>query len=395
MNQQSYRNTWAEISLDAIKHNTEQYKNYIKKAVKLMAVVKADGYGHGAFPIAKAVLQAGADYLAVALLDEALLLRETGITEPILVLGYTPIRSLKEAILAGVDVTVFSEDVLNEIICQSEQLQKRVSIHLKVDTGMSRIGVQSSEEALLLAKKSMASPYIDLKGVFTHFADADNEDPSYTMKQYKEFISVISYLDHHHIHIPLKHCCNSAGTMNFPEMHLDMVRVGIGLYGLYPKASLKKHSISLRQVMTLKTKIAALKRVSKSQPISYGCTYAPLRDSCIATLPIGYADGLSRHLSNRGQFLVNGQKVRVAGRVCMDQTMIDVSDVPACQRGDEVIIFGGDDQVFQSIDEIASLMGTINYEVVCLIGKRVPRIYFGSAKSLDENHQQIIQQEFA
>ncbi|WHZ02513.1 alanine racemase [Neobacillus sp. YX16] len=375
MNLQSFRDTWAEISINAIKHNTNQFKKYIGEPVNLMAVVKADGYGHGAAPVARAAVEEGADYLAVAILDEAIELREAGITKPILVLGFTPIRSIRQAIIAGVDITVFSEDVLDEIIFQSERLQKTVAIHLKVDTGMTRIGAQTREEALILAAKAVESKFVFLKGIFTHFANADSEDPSYTLQQFERFRAVISFLDSNGISIPLKHCCNTAGTMNFPEMHLDMVRVGIGLYGLYPDESLKEHPISLKQAMTLKTKIAALKMVPKSQPISYGCTYTPSVERLIASLPIGYADGLSRGLSNCGQFLLQGQKVLVAGRVCMDQTMIDVTSVPSCKEGDEVIIFGGNGDVFQSVDEIALLMGTINYEVVCLIGKRVPRIY--------------------
>jgi alanine racemase len=386
VNQQSYRDTWAEVSIEAIKHNTNQFKKFIGSSVNLVAVVKADGYGHGAVPVARAAVEAGADYLAVAILDEAIALREAGITEPILVLGYTPIRSIRQAIIAGVDITAFSEDVLDEIIFQSEELQKTAAIHLKIDTGMTRIGVQTREEALVLAAKAVASRFVVLKGIFTHFANADSEDQSYTLHQFERFRSFTSYLDDNGISIPLKHCCNTAGTMNFPDMHLDMVRVGIGLYGLYPDVSLKEHSISLQQAMTLKTKIAGLKKVAKSQPISYGCTYTPSTERIIATLPIGYADGLSRHLSNCGQFLLHGKKVLVAGRVCMDQTMIDVTSVPSCKQGDEVIIFGGNDEAFQSIDEVALLMGTINYEVVCLIGKRVPRIY---KVTENEIHEQV------
>lgn len=388
MNLQSYRDTWAEVSLGAIKHNTNQFKKYIGESVNLMAVVKADGYGHGAVRVARAAVEEGVDYLAVAILDEAIELREAGISKPILVLGYTPIRSIRQAIIAGVDITVFSEDVLEEIIFQSEVLQKSVSIHLKIDTGMTRIGVQTREEALDLAMKALTSPFVTLKGIFTHFANADSEDPSYTLQQFERFRSVISFINDNGISIPLKHCCNTAGTMNFPEMHLDMVRVGIGLYGLYPDVSLKEHPISLLQAMTLKTKIAGLKKAAKSQPVSYGCTFTPSSERVIATLPIGYADGLSRHLSNCGQFLLQGKKVLVAGRVCMDQTMIDVTNVPSCQQGDEVIIFGGNDNAFQSIDEIALLMGTINYEVVCLIGKRVPRIYTVLG---NEIHDQVLQ----
>jgi alanine racemase len=388
VNLQSYRDTWAEISINAIKHNTSQFKKYIGESVNLMAVVKADGYGHGAVRVARAAVEEGTDYLAVAILDEAIELREAGISKPILVLGYTPVRSIRQAIIAGVDLTVFSEDVLDEIIFQSEEIQKTVSIHLKVDTGMTRIGTQTREEALNLAAKAVESKFVFLKGIFTHFANADSEDSSFTLQQFERFRGVISFLDSNGIAIPLKHCCNTAGTMNFPEMHLDMVRIGIGLYGLYPDSSLMEHPISLKQAMTLKTKIAALRRVPKSQPISYGCTYTPSVERLIASLPIGYADGLSRSLSNCGQFLLQGQKVLVAGRVCMDQTMIDVTNVPSCQQGDEVIIFGGNDKAFQSIDEIALLMGTINYEVVCLIGKRVPRIYTVLG---NEIHEQVLQ----
>jgi alanine racemase len=271
---------------------------------------------------------------------------------------------------------------------QSKALQKTVHIHLKIDTGMTRIGVQTREKALDLAIKALESPFVALKGIFTHFANADSEDPSYTRQQFERFRSVTSFLEENGITIPLKHCCNTAGTMNFPEMHLDMVRIGIGLYGLYPDESLKEHPSSLQQAMTLKTKIAGLKKVSMSQPISYGCTYTPSTERIIATLPIGYGDGLSRHLSNCGQFLIHGQKVLVAGRVCMDQTMIDVTSVPSCQHGDEVIIFGGNAEAFQSADEIALLMGTINYEVVCLIGKRVPRVYSIVG---DEIHRLVLQ----
>lgn len=375
MEQQSYRDTWAEVSLDAIKHNVRQFKHYIDKNVRLMGVVKADGYGHGAVQVAHAALEAGADYLAVAILDEAIELREAGIGAPILVLGYTPNRSIKEAIMANVDLTVFTDETLNEIIFQAQQVQKIVSIHLKIETGMSRIGVQTAHEALKLAEKAKASSYIQLNGIFTHFANADALDPSYTHTQFQRFNEVITYLQNNQIYIPIKHCCNSAGTMNYPEMHLDMVRVGIALYGLYPDQSLAAHEISLKQALSLKTKIAALKIVPISQPVSYGCTKTPTQDTVIATLPIGYADGLSRLLSNRGSFLLHGLRVAVVGRVCMDQTMIEIPESLRCKEGDIVTIFGFHENEFLSVDEVARMMGTINYEVVCLIGKRVPRSY--------------------
>lgn len=371
----SYRDTWAEISLDDIKSNFLQFRQHVKQPTKIMAVVKADGYGHGAVEIAKTTIQMGADYLAVALLDEAITLREAGITDPILVLGYTPSRSVKEAITQSITLTVFDHEILDEVILQSSILQKKASIHLKVDTGMSRIGVTTNEDALLLATKAIAAEYVHLEGIFTHFSNADSEDSSYTEGQYEKFQAVLAFLEENHIHIPLRHCCNSAATMKFPKMHLDMVRVGVALYGLYPDSTLKKLPFQLKQAMSFKSRIAAIKKVAPSQPISYGCTWKPSSEAMIATLPLGYADGLSRLLSSRGKVLVHGQKANIAGRVCMDQSMIDITDIPGCTVGDEVVIFGENHSSFQSVDEIAEIMGTINYEVVCLIGKRVPRVY--------------------
>ncbi|MEO2074114.1 MAG: alanine racemase [Bacillus sp. (in: firmicutes)] len=375
MQQHSYRDTWAEISLDHIQENMTQFRQFVQQHSKLMAVVKADGYGHGAIEVAKASILAGADYLGVALLDEAIQLREAGISTPILILGYTPPRSVKEAILANITLTVFDHDVLDEVIVQSTQLCKTAAVHLKVDTGMSRIGVSSPIEVVRLAKKALAAEYIYLEGIFTHFANADSEDPTYTYEQFSKFQSILENLVSKHIHVPIKHCCNSAATMNFPDMHLDMVRIGIALYGLYPDKSLRNHSISLKQAMSFKTRIAAIKNVEASQPISYGCTFKPDKESKIATLPVGYADGLSRLLSNKGKFLVGKHLAQITGRVCMDQTMIDVSGVENCLVGSEVTIFGANHSSFRSVDHLADWMGTINYEVVCLIGKRVPRVY--------------------
>lgn len=375
MHQKSYRDTWAEVSLDHIQANVTQFRQFVQHPSKLMAVVKADGYGHGAIEVAKAAISAGADYLGVALLDEAIQLREAGIETPILILGYTPPRSVKEAIQYNITLTVFDEDVLDEIILHSAKLCKTAYVHLKIDTGMSRIGVTSCEEASLLAEKVMTAEYVYLEGVFTHFANADNEDPTYTYEQFQKFHSILSYLDSKQIPVPIKHCCNSAATMNFPEMHLDMVRIGIALYGLYPDNSLKHHPIQLKQAMSFKTRVASIKSVEASQPISYGCTWSPNKDGKIATLPIGYADGLSRLLSNKGKVLIRDQHANIRGRVCMDQTMIDVSDVDNCSIGEEVTIFGTSHSSFQSVDQLAEWMGTINYEVVCLIGKRVPRVY--------------------
>lgn len=370
----SYRDTWVDISLDAIFHNASTFKKNLKNECILMAVVKADGYGHGSAEVAKTALEAGADYLGVAFLDEALVLRANGIKAPILILGYTPPESIETALKNDVTITVYSEEVLTKIISLSEQHKFQTKVHLKVDTGMGRVGVIAKEDALHLASIAQKSEYVSLEGIFTHFADADSPDPTYTKQQFEKFTSIYQYLDESGISIPIKHCCNSAGTINFPTMHLDMVRVGISLYGLQPSADVINDAYPLQQAMHFKTKVSALKTVSKGQALSYGCTFKTENESNIATIPVGYADGLSRSLSNKGHVLINNKRVPIVGRVCMDQTILDVSQVDVC-IGDEVTLFGGKKAGFISIDEIASLMGTINYEVVCLIGKRVPRVY--------------------
>ncbi|AJY74399.1 alanine racemase [Paenibacillus beijingensis] len=373
----SFRETWAEISLGAVSHNAALFKSNIKERCRLMAVVKANGYGHGAIEVAQAALAAGADYLGVAILDEALKLRTAGVEQPILVLGYTPPFAVETAVRNRVALTVFSEPVLDEMIACTERLHMHADMHLKIDTGMTRIGVATNAEALTLAQKALSSTFVRLEGLFTHFADADRPDSSYTRRQYERFSAVVQFLESHHIHVPIKHCCNSAAAMLYPEMHEDMIRVGIALYGLHPSAAVQHPDFPLRQAMQLKTKIAALKNVPKDQPVSYGCTYIPDRDIVTATIPIGYADGLSRQMSNKGYAIIRSQRVPIIGKVCMDQAMLNVTNVADVQVGDEVILFGGSEDAedaFISIDEVAAHMNTINYEVVCLIGSRVPRV---------------------
>ncbi|WP_059172878.1 alanine racemase [Bacillus sp. FJAT-27445] len=375
----SFRDTWAEVSLDHIKSNLGQFQQFIEKKVKLMAVVKADGYGHGAVRIAQTAISAGADYLAVAILDEALELRKAGIGHPILVLGYTPERSIRAAIQHRIALTVFSEEMLMQIISQSRSLNKTAAIHLKIDTGMSRLGLTSTKEAVEVAIKANAAKEVKLEGVFTHFANADNSCSPYTLLQFAKFRDVLESIESAGISIPLRHCCNSAATMNFPEMHLDMVRIGIAMYGLYPDSSLKDHPIRLQPAMSFKTKISAVKKVSPYQPASYGCTWEMPHETMLATLPVGYADGFSRLLSNRGRVLIKGHFAPIAGRICMDQTIIDVTGVGHCKIGDTVTLFGQDGIGFQSAEELSDLIGSIPYEVVCSIGKRVPREYMESS----------------
>ncbi|MCT8140123.1 alanine racemase [Anaerobacillus sp. CMMVII] len=383
----SFRDTWAEVSLDAIYHNAKLFKTKLKSKTRLMAVVKADGYGHGSVEVARTAVEAGADYLGVAFLDEALVLRRSIPQTPILVLGYIPPSSVATAIEHKITLTVYSEEVLEEISTCATRLGITAKVHIKCDTGMGRVGVTTKEAALSLAKKASKASGVLVEGIFTHFANADSDDPSYTFMQFKRFTSMLNYLEANDISIQIKHCCNSAGTINFPDMHLDMVRVGISLYGLTPSKEMNLFAFPLKQAMHLKTRIIQLKQVSTGEAISYGCTYKAENVTTIATIPIGYADGLSRLLSNKGSALVHDNRVPIAGRVCMDQCMLNVSTVSSPAVGDEVILFGGTDEGFISIDEVAEQMGTINYEVVCLVGKRVPRVYLKYNQCIKYNNQ--------
>ncbi|MFB7817828.1 alanine racemase [Paenibacillus chitinolyticus] len=381
MHPASYRDTWAEISLDAIEHNARTFKKNLQRGCKLMAVVKADGYGHGAYETARAALRAGAEYLAVALLDEALELRAAGITEPLLVLGYTPPRSVEKAVRAGVTLTVFTTDVLEAVEAAAAVSSRTPArIHLKVDTGMTRIGVRTAEEARSIARQAIQTPGVALEGIFTHFATADSADDTFTREQFRRFMNIVDHLSDDGIDIPLRHCCNSAATMQYPDMHLDMVRVGISLYGLLPSVASERDTHPLKPAMQFKTRLVQVKDVEVGTPVSYGGTFIAERPTRIGTIPAGYADGLSRSLSNRGDMLLHGRRVRIAGRVCMDQTMLDITDVENTEEGDPVTIFGKSGDAFLHVDEIAELMDTINYEVVCLIGKRVPRVYLHKGK---------------
>jgi alanine racemase len=373
MKQSSYRDTWAEISMKAIYNNVRAFKKHIKSESQMLAVVKADGYGHGAAEVANEALKAGADYIGVALLDEALELREAGIAAPILVFGDTKSSAVAEAIKQGITITVFRTDAVEAMIAAAEKLNKKAKIHIKVDTGMGRVGVTSKEAALELMEKT-ASTLVEVEGIFTHFADADNLDDAYTREQFDTFLEMTSYIEERGFHIPIKHCCNSAGTIVYPEMHLDMCRVGVSMYGLYPAEHMRE-MIHLTQAMTFQTQSVMVKQLTEGQAVSYGCTFKAERDTLIATLPVGYADGLSRLLSNRGEVMVKGKRAPIVGRICMDQTMIDVTDIGPIAEDDIVTIFGDRNAGYISLDEVAEVLQTIHYEIVCLIGARVPRVY--------------------
>ena len=371
---------WAEIDLDAIAHNTREIKKLTGNKVEMMGVVKADAYGHGVLEVVRTLLDNGVTQLAVSMLDEAIQIRKMGIDVPILVLNYTDPARADEIIHNRVTQTVFSTDLAQALSAAAVRLGKDVRIHVKVDTGMTRVGFIPGYNAVRNIMEISRLPGIILEGIFTHFASADESDKSYTLMQFERFMNLCTELTRAGIHIPVKHVCNSAGILQYPEMHLDIVRPGIILYGLYPSREVAG-KIDLRPAMTLKANVIFVKDVDKDTYVSYGRTFRTDRKSRIATIPIGYADGYTRLMSNKGRMLVNGEYAPVIGRICMDQCMLDVTDLKHdVHVGDEVVIFGRQNGSCISVDEIADQVGTINYELVCIIGKRIPRVYLKEGK---------------
>lgn len=366
-----HRPTWVEIDLDAIAHNIEEIKKLIKNKRKIMGVVKADAYGHGAVEVAKTLLMHGVEYLAVAMVDEALVLRKAGVDCPILVLGYTPEQQVNKLIKWDITQTIYSENMVDFIHKVAVLQNKIVKVHIKVDTGMGRIGFKSKDEILKILRKIGNLPKLEVQGIFTHFATADEEDKSFAQNQLKTFRDICNFLEKENIHIPIKHIANSAAIIDMEDTYFNMVRPGIILYGLYPSEEVFKEKISLKPSMTFKTKIVHIKKIDKDTSIGYGRKYIAPEERRIATLPVGYADGYSRMLSGKAEVLAQGKKVPVVGNICMDQCMIDITNHPKVQMGDEVTLFGQG----MTVEEVAQKLGTINYEVLCMVNKRVPRVY--------------------
>ena len=369
------RPTIAEIDLDAIAFNFGQIRKLVGPDIKICPAVKADGYGHGAVEVSRTVLEAGAEMLGVATIEEADELRRAGIRAPILLLGCILPDQIPEAVRYDLTVAVCDHSSAAALSHEAQAADRRVKVHIKVDTGMGRIGVQP-EEAVALALDASKMPGLEIEGIFTHFPCAD-EDLGFTYQQIMEFQETCRAIEDAGVHIPLRHAANSGAILNVPESYLDMVRPGIMLYGLYDSTS----RIELRQSMTLKTRIVFIKELPPGKTVSYGRTFTTAQRTLVATIPIGYADGYNRLLSNRASALVRGKRVPVIGRVCMDQTMLDVTDVPGVSPGDEVVLYGKHGNECIRIEEIAALLGTISYEVVCAVGKRVPRVYMRKASS--------------
>ncbi len=369
------KRTWAEVDLDAIAHNIKEIRKITNPDAQIMAVVKADAYGHGFLEVTRTLLENGADRLAVAMLQEGKQLRSRGVTVPILVLGALGGETAEDLINFDITPSVFSYDFAKALSYEAERKEKVVKIHIKIDTGMSRIGFlagDNDEEIVDEIFKISKLPYIEIEGIFSHFAASDEADKTYTLLQFERFMNVCQALEERGVRIPIKHICNSAGIMMYPEMHLDMVRPGVILYGMYPSDEVDKSKLHLVSAMTLKSTVTHVKEVPAGRGVSYGREYITDRRTKIATVPIGYADGYLRKLAREGKMIVNGVKVPIIGRICMDQCMIDVTNVHNIDKGDEVIIFGREGV---TIDDLARWLDTINYEVSCVIGKRIPRIY--------------------
>ncbi|MGG0185623.1 alanine racemase [Bacillus rhizoplanae] len=369
------RNTIVEINLDAVKHNVREFKKRVNdENIAMMAAVKANGYGHGAIEIAKAAIESGVSHFAVAFIDEGIELREAGITAPILILGYTPEEAVADAIEYDIMVTVYRTEDLINIDRIAERVQKKARIQIKIDTGMSRIGLQE-EEVVPFLQKLKEMKHVKVEGMFTHYSTADEVDKTYTLMQKDLFEKAINTAKGMGIHLPLIHSSNSAGTMELDNEFQNMVRVGIGVYGMYPSKEVDHKAVSLQSILTLKSKVAHVKHAKKGRGVSYGNTYVATGDELIATIPIGYADGFSRQLSSKGYALINGVRVPIIGRVCMDQLMLDVTKAMPVHVGDEVVFYGKQGNEEITVEEIADTLGTINYEVTCMLDRRIPRVY--------------------
>lgn len=365
----------AEVNLNAIKHNYGEIRKHVPSEVEMMAIVKADAYGHGSVQVARLLQEQGVNRFAVAIVKEGEELRQSGITSPILVLGYTPRADIKALIENDLTQTVFSYDMAKIISDEAGRLGKTVNVHIKVDTGMGRIGFLSSPQSIEEVRMISKLPHINLEGIFTHFSTADEEDTTYTKKQWDIFEGFLTELRDIGIEIPVIHAANSAAIMCHSYADLNVVRPGIILYGYYPSDYLKGKVLDLEPAMTLKTQVVHVKELPEGSYIGYGRKYYTQRKTKIATIPVGYADGYSRNLGNKGRVLIRGQYAPIVGNICMDQFMVDVTNIKGVSLEDEVVLFGRQGEREIPVEEIASMLGTINYEIVCMIGKRVPRVY--------------------
>lgn len=371
-----YSRIYAEIDMDAIAENFRMMRENIRPETKMIAVIKTDGYGHGAVPIAQMVEKE--TYIwgyAVATVPEALVLRRHAIQKPILILGYTFEEDYEDLIHHEIRPVVFKTDMAKQMSEAAVRLNRTLYIHIGLDTGMSRIGFPDNDESIKAIQEIAALPGLSIEGMFTHFARADELDKSAAGKQFERYMVFANKLERAGVSIPLKHVSNSAALMELPQMNLDIVRAGISIYGIYPSDEVSRESIRLIPAMSLHSRIVYIKEISPGTEVSYGGTFVAEHPMRIATIPVGYGDGYPRMLSGKGSVLIRGKRAKILGRVCMDQFMVDVTDIPEARELDEVILLGEQRGEKITVYELGALCGRFPYEFVCDIGKRVPRIY--------------------
>ena len=381
-----FRPTAAEISLDALDRNIEAFRGRLRPGTKLLASVKANAYGHGATEIARRAVAAGVDYLGVAFFDEALQLRNAGIAAPILVLGYTPPAGYSLARERGITLTFYRNEMLDAAAALPASGPK-LKIHVKIDSGMGRLGLLPGRAAESFLERAFALPQIEVEGLYTHFARADEADKAYTEMQIERFSAVADYADRAGMAIAIVHSGNSAAGIDLPEHTGNMLRLGIGMYGLYPSGEVRTDEVPLEPVLSLKTAVVHVKELAAGEGVSYGTRYFTRGRETVGTLPIGYADGFSRMLSGKAEALVRGRRVPVLGTICMDQCMIRLDDAlvpgePAIEPGEEVVLVGRQGGETITANEVADKLGTLNYELICMLAARVPRVYMSNGKVL-------------
>ena len=374
---ESYQRVWAEVDLDAIWENMVHMKENIAENTKILAVIKTDGYGHGGVPIAKMLEQL--DFMfgyAAATYEEAHVLREAGVKKPILILGYTFPYCYEELIREEIRPAVYRRDTVEELVAAAAKVGQKAKVHIKVDTGMGRIGITPDEEGLEFVRFLMGHPELEVEGIFTHFAKSDEEDKTSANHQLALFQNFIDRIQTElGLTIPVKHCANSAAILEMPQANMDMVRAGITTYGLYPSEEVRKDIVPLRAAMSLYSHIVYCKTIHAGQSVSYGGLFTAQKDTRVATIPVGYGDGYPRSLSGKGYVLIRGKKAPILGRVCMDQFMVDISEIPGVMEGDKVTLLGVDGTERITAEELGELSGRFNYEFVCDLGKRIPRVY--------------------
>lgn len=363
---------WIEINLAQIRANAFNLKKALKPKTKLLAVVKSEAYGHGLIPVSQAIAEI-VDYFGVNDVEEGCTLREAGIKKPILVMGGTLVEDFAEAIKKDLTLTVYSKEMIQTLSAQAVKLKKPVKIHLKVDTGMRRYGIEP-DQVLDFIQIIRRSPKLELEGLYSHFVSAESRDKTPTFKQLGIFQTLINKINQTGIELPLKHIANSAAALSMESTHLDMVRCGITLYGLFPNPELGSF-FDLKPALSYKTRIVQIKKVGGSEKVGYGWTYTTSRPTLLGVIPVGYADGLDRHLSNLEKVLVGGKRVPIVGKICMNASIIDLTDVSEAKTGDEVVIIGQQGHERITIGEIAGYLGTITYEIVTRLPDRIPRIY--------------------